>query len=68
MGDRLHAVLCAAGYNVRWLMRMMAKKGLRALLWLLPAHVRRSIENVLAEVTAQKALQNAQLLARVAPG
>ena len=35
MGDRLHAVLCAAGYNIRWLLRMMAKKGLRALLSLL---------------------------------
>ena len=27
-GDSLHAVLCAAGYNIRWLMRMIAKKGL----------------------------------------
>jgi IS5 family transposase len=35
MGDRLHAVLCAAGYNIRWLLRMIAKKGLRALLALL---------------------------------
>jgi IS5 family transposase len=31
-GDRLHAVLCAAGYNIRWLLRMIAKKGLQALL------------------------------------
>jgi IS5 family transposase len=23
----LHAVLCAAGYNIRWLLRMIAKKG-----------------------------------------
>lgn len=30
LGDKLHAVLCAAGYNVRWLLRMIAKKGLRA--------------------------------------
>lgn len=37
IGDRLHAVLCAAGYNLRWLLRMIAKKGLRAVLWLLPA-------------------------------
>jgi IS5 family transposase len=35
IGDRLHAVLCAAGYNIRWLLRMIAKKGLRALLALL---------------------------------
>ena len=26
-GDRLHAVLCAAGYNIRWLLRMIVKKG-----------------------------------------
>ena len=28
MGDRLHAVLCAAGYNIQWLLRMIAKKGI----------------------------------------
>lgn len=27
-GDRLHAVLCAAGYNIRWLLRMIARKGI----------------------------------------
>lgn len=26
-GDRLSAVLCAAGYNIKWLPRMIAKKG-----------------------------------------
>jgi len=26
-GDRLYAVLCAAGYNFKWLLRMIAKKG-----------------------------------------
>ncbi len=26
-GDRLHAVLCAAGYNIKWLLRMIASKG-----------------------------------------
>lgn len=24
--DRVHAVLCAAGYYIRWLLRMMARK------------------------------------------
>ena len=28
LGDSLHAVLCAAGYNIRWLLRMIAKKGI----------------------------------------
>jgi hypothetical protein len=31
-GDALHAVLCAAGYNLRWLLRAMVRLGLRALL------------------------------------
>lgn len=28
----MHAVLCAAGYNIRWLLRMIRAKGLRAFL------------------------------------
>ncbi len=32
LGDSLHAVLCAAGYNVRWLLRMIARKGVPFLL------------------------------------
>jgi hypothetical protein len=31
-GDALHAVLCAAGFNIRWLLRAIAAKGLVALL------------------------------------
>lgn len=31
-GDALHAVLCAAGYNLRWLLRAMARLGLTAIL------------------------------------
>jgi transposase, IS5 family len=33
LGDALHAVLCAVGYNLRWLMRAMARLGLDALFW-----------------------------------
>jgi IS5 family transposase len=32
LGDALHAVLCAAGYNLRWLLRAMMRLGLKALL------------------------------------
>ena len=38
-GDALHAVLCAAGYSIRWLLRRIAQKGLRLLLCLLQAAV-----------------------------
>lgn len=34
-GDALHAVLCAAGFNIRWLLRAIALKGLKALLLIL---------------------------------
>ena len=30
-GDALHAVLCAAGFNIRWLLRAITAKGLKAL-------------------------------------
>ena len=30
LGDALHAVLCATGYNLRWLMRAMVRLGLTA--------------------------------------
>ena len=37
MSDVLHPVLCAAGYNLRWLLRAVARLGLKALfaLWIL---------------------------------
>lgn len=34
-GDALHAVLCATGYNLRWLLRAIARKGLKAFFALL---------------------------------
>ncbi len=33
VGDALHAVLCAAGYNLRWLLRAVARLGLSAACW-----------------------------------
>jgi transposase, IS5 family len=35
VGDSLHAVLCAAGFNIRWLLRMIVKKGIGLFLRLL---------------------------------
>jgi IS5 family transposase len=31
VGDALHALCCAAGYNIRWLLRAIARRGLGAL-------------------------------------
>lgn len=41
-GDRLHAVLCAAGYNIKWLLRMIAKKGV-PFLWRLFLRLQKDI-------------------------
>ena len=45
LGDALHAISCAAGYNLRWLLRAIARLGigplflclLQMVLWLAPA-------------------------------
>jgi IS5 family transposase len=34
-GDALHAISCALGYNIRWLMRALQAKAAKALSWLL---------------------------------
>lgn len=34
-GDALHAVLCAAGYNLRWLLRAIVRLGLRPIFFIL---------------------------------
>jgi len=39
VGDALHALCCAAGYNIRWLLRAIARLGLGALFCVLSAVV-----------------------------
>ena len=34
LGDALHCISCAAGYNVRWLMRAIVAKGIKSFGWL----------------------------------
>ena len=57
-GDAIHAVLCAAGYNVRWLLRMIVKKGLGLLLRLLQASGLAGLLQKLAEILGHNQLQN----------
>ena len=58
VGDALHAVLCAAGYNIRWLLRMIVKKGLGLLLCLLQAHGLAGVLQKLAEIFGRNRQQN----------
>ena len=37
MGDALHALSCAAGYNIRWLLRAIVRLGLKGLFYVLSA-------------------------------
>ncbi len=58
MGDALHAMLCAAGYNIRWLLRMIIKKGLGLLLCLLQASGLAVLFKKLAKIFDINRLQN----------
>ena len=50
IGDRLNAVLCAAGYNLRWLMRNLARQSAKAFLRLL-ATLDCSVRNAVLALT-----------------
>ncbi|CAE6872681.1 hypothetical protein R75465_08389 [Paraburkholderia aspalathi] len=49
-GDALHAVLCAAGYNLRWLLRAIVRLGLKSVFFML------ALLHWLANVTLKPAL------------
>jgi transposase, IS5 family len=55
---RYTRVLCAAGYNMRWLMRMIGKKGQGLLLCLLQASGLTAILGELAEILGGSQPQN----------
>jgi transposase, IS5 family len=65
-GDALHAVLCAAGFNIRWLLRAIAAKGLAALLLVLSQWVLwlRWIASALPIASAARAAPTASLASR----
>jgi IS5 family transposase len=58
VGDSLHAVLCAAGYNISWLLRMIVKKGLGLLICLLQASGLAGLFEKLAEIFGRNRMQN----------
>ena len=52
-GDAIHAVLCAAGYNIKWLMRMILQKGIKPFLFLFFAQELRALFENLKQIAAQ---------------
>jgi IS5 family transposase len=58
IGDSLHAVLCVAGFNIRWLLRMIAKKGIGLFLRLLQASGLGHIGHQLREIFVDKSAKS----------
>jgi len=52
-GDRIHAVLCAAGFNIKWLLRMILKKGVKPFLRLLSGTQLDQIQKALRDCLRQ---------------
>jgi transposase, IS5 family len=52
-GDAIHAVLCAAGYNIKWLMRMILQKGIKPFLFLFFAQELGAFSERLKKIAAQ---------------
>ena len=52
-GDAIHAVLCAAGYNIKWLMRMILQKGIKPFLFLFFAKEIRALFENLEQIAAR---------------
>jgi IS5 family transposase len=52
-GDAIHAVLCAAGYNIKWLMRMILQKGIKPFLFLFFAQEIRALFENLKQIAAR---------------
>jgi transposase, IS5 family len=51
-GDAIHAVLCAAGYNIKWLMRMILQKGIKPFLFLFFAKEQHALIESLKQIAA----------------
>ena len=79
VGDALHALCCAAGYNIRWLLRAIARLGLGGLFcalsvmlacltWLLKVMPARTDAMQLARTPQRRASQRPLSSSRPAPG
>ncbi len=52
-GDAIHAVLCAAGYNIKWLMRRILQKGIKPFLFLFFAQASQILFERLKKIATQ---------------
>ena len=57
LGDALHALSCAAGYNIRWLLRAIARLGLGGLFCALTAMVMCALDTLHAMLVGPQALR-----------
>jgi transposase, IS5 family len=52
-GEAIHAVLCAAGYNIKWLMRRILQKGIKPFLFLFYVKELHALIENLKQIAAQ---------------
>jgi IS5 family transposase len=62
LGDALHCISCAAGYNVRWLMRAIAAKGIKSFCWLCLHQILRALQAMVRRWTSVCVFNNAERL------
>lgn len=66
LGDALHAISCAAGYNIRWLMRAIVAQAAKAAKAAFLALSKPALYGLISAMAALIALRNALSLVRIA--
>jgi IS5 family transposase len=62
LGDALHCISCAAGYNVRWLMRAIVAKGIKPFCWLCLAQILMALQAMVRHWTSVCVFNDAERL------
>ncbi len=62
LGDALHCISCAAGYNMRWLLRVIVAKGIKSFCWLCLPKILTALQAVVRRWMSVCAFNNAKRL------
>ncbi len=62
LGDALHCISCAAGYNVRWLLRAIVAKGLKSFCWLCLPRILMAVQTMVRRWTSVCVFNDAERL------
>ena len=62
LGDALHCISCAAGYNVRWLLRAIVAKGIKSFSWLCLPRILMAVQTMVSRWMPVRMFNNCQRL------